>query len=246
MRKYHIASLVLSLAVLTPFLRFRLSAAAGPLPPLVNLAPGTDLRIQQTVDVNVVLIGFSGRIDPATMFDTGALPPWNGVPRANGQGKTFMGQRFDFRYHVTAAPAWFDDELFPFLRQISMAASPIPRPASRAGSLPATNWRATEARTTRILRRATAIASSIASGSTTTSRPGRCSARADSIWCRRFHDSSARPISAFRMRTGSPEPNSRTMTPAHRQADYDDASTTRGRTQSARRVLYWKAGVGRL
>jgi hypothetical protein len=34
------------------------------LPPLVNLAPGSDLRIQQSVDVNVVLIGFGGLVKP--------------------------------------------------------------------------------------------------------------------------------------------------------------------------------------
>src|SRR5262245_13436229 len=108
-----------------PFLVFVLSfctkvGAAGPLPPLVNLAPGTDLRIQQTVDVTVVLVGFGGLADsPTVLALLETLPPFNGVPKANGQGQTFLGQRFDFRYHVSAAPAWFDDLLFPFLRQIA-------------------------------------------------------------------------------------------------------------------------------
>src|SRR6516162_8789394 len=77
------------------------------LPPLVNLAPGTDLRIQQTVDVNVVLVGFGGLVDPSAVLAGQVLPQWNGVPKANGQGQTFIGQRFDFRYNVTAAPSWF-------------------------------------------------------------------------------------------------------------------------------------------
>src|SRR5262245_53928191 len=95
-------------------------ASAGPLPPLANLAPGTDLKIQKTVYVNVVLIGFGGLVDPSGLLQQlQALTPWNGVPKANGQGQAFLGQRFDFRYNVVAAPAWFDDLLFPFLRQIA-------------------------------------------------------------------------------------------------------------------------------
>src|SRR5215831_1800834 len=42
--------------------------AASGLPPLTTLAPGTDLRIQQTVDVNIVLIGFGALIpNPAAL-----------------------------------------------------------------------------------------------------------------------------------------------------------------------------------
>jgi hypothetical protein len=127
MRRHDFALLVLGFAALTPVLGFRLKAAAGPLPPLVNLAPGTDLRIQQDVDVNIVLVGFGGLVDPAAMFaQPYALAPWNGVPKANGQGHTFIGQRFDFRYHITAAPAWFDDALFTLLRQTAVPQTPIP------------------------------------------------------------------------------------------------------------------------
>jgi hypothetical protein len=99
---------------------------ADTLPPLANLAPGTDLRIQQTVDVNVVLVGFGGLADPAAVLAEQLLPQWNGVPKANGQGQTFIGQRFDFRYNVTAAPSWFDDLLFPFLRQVAFPQPSIP------------------------------------------------------------------------------------------------------------------------
>src|SRR5215475_15419474 len=99
---------------------------AGTLPPLTNLAPGTDLRIQQTVEVNIVLVGFGGLVDPAAILAEQVLPPWNGVPKANGQGQTFIGQRFDFRYHVIAAPSWFDDLLFPFLHQIALPQPSIP------------------------------------------------------------------------------------------------------------------------
>jgi hypothetical protein len=101
--------------------------SGGTLPPLVNLAPGTDLRIQQTVDVNVVLVGFGDLADAPTvqaLLET--LPPFNGVPKTNGEGKTFLGQRFDFRYHVTVSPAWFDDLLFPLLRQVAFPQPPIP------------------------------------------------------------------------------------------------------------------------
>src|SRR5262252_10614779 len=53
---------------------------ADTLPPLANLAPGTDLRIQQNVDVNVVLIGFGARADAATVLaELQTLPPFNGV-----------------------------------------------------------------------------------------------------------------------------------------------------------------------
>jgi hypothetical protein len=100
---------------------------ADTLPPLANLAPGTDLRIQQTVDVNVVLAGFGARADAATVLALlQTLPPFNGVPKANGSGQTFLGQRFDFRYNVIAAPTWFDDLLFPFLRQVAFPQPPIP------------------------------------------------------------------------------------------------------------------------
>jgi hypothetical protein len=99
---------------------------ADTLPPLANLAPGTDLRIQQTVDVNVVLVGFGGRVDPAAVLAEQLLPAFNGVPKANGQGQTFFGQRFDFRYNVISAPGWFDDLLFPFLRQVAFPQPPIP------------------------------------------------------------------------------------------------------------------------
>jgi hypothetical protein len=100
---------------------------ADTLPPLANLAPGTDLRIQQNVDVNVVLIGFGARADAATVLaELQTLPPFNGVPKANGQGQTFLGQRFDFRYNVIASPTWFDDLLFPLLRQFAFPQPPIP------------------------------------------------------------------------------------------------------------------------
>lgn len=103
------------------------ATSAGTLPPLLNLAPGTDLRIQQSVDVNVVLVGFGGLVErPAVLELLPRLTPWNGVPKANGKGQTFIGQRFDFRYNVVAAPAWFDDLLFPFLRQTAVPQPPIP------------------------------------------------------------------------------------------------------------------------
>ena len=120
------AFLLLSVFVLFSVLSHRVNGAAETLPPLANLKPGTDLRIQQNVDVNIVLVGFHGLVDPATMFAQNALPPWNGVPKANGNGKTFIGQRFNFSYHVIAAPSWFDDALFPFLRQTAVPQPPIP------------------------------------------------------------------------------------------------------------------------
>ncbi len=105
----------------------RLAEAGGDgLPRLVNLTPGTDLRIQQNVDVNVVLVGMDGLVDPAALLAQPAMVPWNGVPQANGRGQTFMGQRFDFRYHVTVAPSWFEDALFGLLRQVAAPQAPIP------------------------------------------------------------------------------------------------------------------------
>ena len=98
-------------------------AAAGP--PLVTLAPGTDLRIQQTVDVNIVLIGMGGLVDPATLLAQPPIPAWNGVPQANGAGETFIGQRFDFRYHVTTVPAWLENALFGLLRQVAAPQAPV-------------------------------------------------------------------------------------------------------------------------
>ena len=117
---------ILSFLLLVSSVRTGL-AGGGPLPPLVNLAPGTDLRIQQDVDVNVVLVGFGSLADaPTVQALLEAFAPFNGVPKANGAGKTFLGQRFDFRYHVTASPAWFDDLLFPLLRQTAVPQPPIP------------------------------------------------------------------------------------------------------------------------
>src|SRR4029077_5330344 len=117
---------ILSSLVLFSFLGIP-PAGAGPLPPLSNLSPATDLRIQQDVDVNVVLVGFGERADaPTVLALLQTLPSFNGVPKANGNGQTFLGQRFDFRYHVTASPAWFDDLLFPLLRQTAFPQPPIP------------------------------------------------------------------------------------------------------------------------
>jgi len=126
--RIRIVFVVLSLLALTPFVGFRLkAAAAGSLPPLVNLAPGTDLRIQQNVGVNVVLVGFGGLVTPADMLGQPyALPEWNGVPKANGKGETFIGQRFDFSYHITVAPAWFEDAFFTLLRQTAFPQAPVP------------------------------------------------------------------------------------------------------------------------
>ena len=116
---------LLSILALASVIGVRVTGA-GTLPPLVNLAPGTDLRIQQNVDVNVVLVGFGGLVDPPAVLASQLLPAWNGVPKANGQGQTFIGQRFDFRYNFIEAPAWFDDLLFPFLRQTAVPQIPIP------------------------------------------------------------------------------------------------------------------------
>src|SRR5262245_475801 len=99
--------------------------SASNLPPLTNLAPGTDLRIQQNVDVNIVLVGFNGLLTPTDILAQGILPQWNGVPKANGQGQTFIGQRFDFHYNMTTTPQWFEDLLFPFLRQVAVPQDPI-------------------------------------------------------------------------------------------------------------------------
>ena len=41
-------------------------------------------------------------------------------------GQTFIGQRFDFRYHLTMAPAWFENSLFPFLRLVATPQAPVP------------------------------------------------------------------------------------------------------------------------
>ena len=57
MLKHRGALPIVSFLVLASLFGIR-PTGAGPLPPLANLAPGTDLRIQQTVDVNVVLVGF--------------------------------------------------------------------------------------------------------------------------------------------------------------------------------------------
>ena len=101
-------------------------APAAALPPLLNLSPGSDLRIRQNVDVNVVLIGFGGLVNPATLLAQSPLPAWNGVPQSNGSGQTFIAQRFDFRYYVTMAPAWFENALFPFLRSAATPQAPLP------------------------------------------------------------------------------------------------------------------------
>src|SRR5262249_9501672 len=92
--------------------------AAADLPPLTTLAPGTDLRIQQTVDVNVVLIGFGALIpNPAALTSMSPMPTWNGVP-ANSTG-VFIGQRFDFNYHFFVATPQLENLLFGFLRAIA-------------------------------------------------------------------------------------------------------------------------------
>ncbi|HSD89816.1 MAG TPA: hypothetical protein VLB44_19930, partial [Kofleriaceae bacterium] len=72
-----------------------------------HLSP--DLVIRQDVDVNVVLVGFSGLASPDEILANAA--PYNGVPRVKNDHVT-MGQRFDFRYHAVAAPPWFEDAFF--------------------------------------------------------------------------------------------------------------------------------------
>jgi hypothetical protein len=116
---------LVSVLAVAPWAGTRVTRAAA-LPPLVNLTPGADLRIQQTVDVNVVLIGFSGLVDPATLLAQSPLAAWNGVPQANGSGQTFIRQRFDFRYHLTMAPPGFENGLFSFLRAVAVPQAPIP------------------------------------------------------------------------------------------------------------------------
>ena len=123
--KRFMAIIAASLLPLTVSAQTGSSPAAG-LPALVNLSPGSDLRIRQNVDVNVVLIGFGGLVDPAALLAQSHLSAWNGVPKANGSGQTFIGQRFDFRYHVTMAPAWFENSLFPFLRSVATPQASIP------------------------------------------------------------------------------------------------------------------------
>src|SRR5215468_317004 len=121
-RRLLLIILLLTIAALTG----SRTQSASNLPPLTNLAPGTDLRIQQNVDVNIVLVGFNGLLTPADILAQGILPQWNGVPKANGQGQTFIGQRFDFHYNMVQAPVWFDNLLFPFLRSIAQPQIPIP------------------------------------------------------------------------------------------------------------------------
>ena len=65
--KRFMAIIAASLLPLTGWAQTGSSPAAG-LPALVNLSPGSDLRIRQNVDVNVFLIGFGGLLDPATLL----------------------------------------------------------------------------------------------------------------------------------------------------------------------------------
>src|SRR5262245_42971765 len=125
MRKRWATCVVVSLLAMA-LMTGRRGTQAAALPPLVNLAPGSDLRIQQTVDVNVVLVGFGGLVNPDTLLARSPIPAWTGVPQANGSGQTFIGQRFDFRYHVTMTPAWFENFLFPLLRSVAVPQDPIP------------------------------------------------------------------------------------------------------------------------
>src|SRR6516162_8810432 len=89
---------------------------------LNHLNPGGDLVIQQTVDVNVVTIGLSGLPIPPSAL--AALPGFTGVARNNASG-IFMSQRFDFRYHPTQAPGWFEDLFFATLRAVAAPQAPI-------------------------------------------------------------------------------------------------------------------------
>jgi hypothetical protein len=70
MTKRHGLLLIILLLTIAAFMGPRTQSASN-LPPLTNLAPGTDLRIQQNVDVNIVLVGFNGLLTPADILAQG-------------------------------------------------------------------------------------------------------------------------------------------------------------------------------
>jgi hypothetical protein len=96
--------------------------APSNLPPLRTLVPGGDVEIQQNVDVNVVLIGWDGLVDPADL--RAHLTPFNGGPDLRDDGTTYLALRFDFDYAMFVTPPWFDDAFFGLLRSIALRQSP--------------------------------------------------------------------------------------------------------------------------
>lgn len=100
------------------------TSSALSLAPFVNLTPNvSDLRIEQHVDVNVLLVGFPDAV--SSQVKAADLPAFNGVARATGDGKVFLSQRFDFDYHIATAPKWFEDAFFGLLSSVASPQPPI-------------------------------------------------------------------------------------------------------------------------
>lgn len=97
--------------------------SAARLPPLTTLAPAGEVHLQQNVPVNVVLMGFGGRVDPAQF--RALLTPLNGVAQSRDDGSLYLGQRFDFQYNVVVVPQWFEDGIFEVLRAWAAPQNPV-------------------------------------------------------------------------------------------------------------------------
>jgi hypothetical protein len=97
--------------------------ASPALPPLTTLVPGGELEIQQSVPVNVVLMGWDGLVDQAELQTH--LMSFNGGPDLRDNGMPYLALRFDFTYNLLDTPQWFDDAFFGLLRSIAFPQPPL-------------------------------------------------------------------------------------------------------------------------
>lgn len=89
----------------------------------VALTPGRDPVFNEDLTVNVVRIGFAGRID-STAF-AGQLPSANWVARgAEGGGRT-VELSYNYHYNIVDVPASFEDFFFGILRSVAVLQPPL-------------------------------------------------------------------------------------------------------------------------
>jgi hypothetical protein len=128
-----VAALVLSVVVVTAPIT---QAGSPPPPALATLEPGGFTQIQQTLDVNIVFVGYEtgggnlgidltafGRVLPATYRPIHRYPAFYGIRQE-------MGLEFSFDYHSVFASSVYENAFFSYLASIATPAPLTPQQAA--------------------------------------------------------------------------------------------------------------------